>query len=247
MKINDLPICERPREKLTRYGAESLSNIELLAIVIGSGNKQRNAMDIAYDLLKDRGLYGLIKTPFKDFSKINGISNVTSIKLASILELSKRISEMKIEQVNAEINADYIYKKYNQKLLAFDQEVFGIIICDKNKNILSEKILYKGTGHRIYTDNKDIFREIFISGGSKFYIFHNHPSDDPLPSDFDIAFTFNLLKESKKYELDMLDHVIISHNGYFSFKEEKEDEKLFQNNYWLRIISYDILLALSPH
>ena len=219
MKILDLPIQERPREKLTRYGVESLSNVELLAIIIGSGTKKKNVMDIAYDLLKEKGLLGLFSTPYKELEKIEGISKVNSMKLASVFELSNRISMMKVENESSVINADYIFKKYQQTLMTYHQEVMGLIILDKKSNVITERILYKGTNNNIYTSNKDIFREMFVHGGSKFYIFHNHLGDSSFPSDADITFTIALIKEAKRYDLELVDHIIISRKDYFSFKE----------------------------
>ncbi len=219
MKMLDLPIQERPREKLTRYGVDSLSNVELLAIIIGSGTKNKNVIDIAHDLLKEKGLLGLFNTPYKELENIDGISSVTSMKLASIFELSKRISMAKVESESTTINADYIFKKYQQTLSTYQQEVMGLIVLDKKSHIITEKILYKGTNNNIHTSNKDILREIFINGGSKFYIFHNHIGDSSFPSDADITFTIALIKEAKRYDLELVDHVIISRKDYFSFKE----------------------------
>ena len=219
MKILDLPIQERPREKLTRYGVESLSNVELLAVIIGSGTKTKNVMDIAYDLLKEKGLLGLFNTPYKELEKTEGISKVNSMKLASIFELSNRISRMKVENESSVINADYIFKKYQQTLMTYHQEVMGLIVLDKRSHIIAERILYKGTNNNIYTSSKDILREIFVHGGSKFYIFHNHHGDSSFPSDADITFTIALIKEAKRYDLELVDHVIISRKDYFSFKE----------------------------
>lgn len=219
MGIKDLPKNERPREKAVRYGLESLGNHELIALIIGSGTKGNSALDIAYELLEsNNGLNNMSKKPYREFLRIKGLSDVSALKLGATFELFKRLDNFSAEE-GAIITSEKIYQKYRIKLMSYDQEVLGIIILNRKRKILSEKIIYIGTKFGINTSIRDIFKELLMVGGHYFYLFHNHPSEDVKPSNQDIIFTRQVIMECSKLGFTMLDHVIISYNEYYSFKE----------------------------
>ena len=217
MAIKDIPINERPREKLERYGSEKLSEVELLSIIIGSGTKGFSALDIAHTLIHSQGLYNLSITPYEDFKNIKGIDKVNALKLEALFELYKRLHAIEIEHQKTKINSDYIVKKYQPLLMDMTQEVMGLIIVDKDNSILSEKILFMGTNNHVSVSNKEIFKELLRKSGKRFYIFHNHPSNDASPSDHDVVFTANLIKECRRFDYELIDHLIISKESFFSF------------------------------
>ncbi len=223
MSIKDLPSNERPREKLKREGVSNLSNLELLAILIGSGTKGHTAIDIAYDLIKDNGLYNLLEMPYQDFKKIDGISDITAMKLASFIELTKRMRVLEAERNLKVIDENFILDKYVPIVTGLKQEIMAIIILNKKKELLHEKILYRGTRHNIQTSFKDIYREMVLHDGTYFYVVHNHPNGDSTPSDKDILFTTQLIKESKSYGYILLDHIIIGQKDHFSFMKNSLD------------------------
>ena len=218
MRIKDLPISERPREKFKKYGSESLSDPELLAIIIGSGTRGHSAIQIAYDLIKERGIYSLLKVPFEYYKNIYGISDVNAMKLSATFELVKRLKRIDVDETNVVINVDYIYEKYSPMLNGIDQEILGIIVLNGKHQIVSEKILFRGTSKNLNTSFKVILKEILLKEGSEFYLFHNHPhSIDAVPSDQDIVFTSAIITECKKYDIRLIDHIIIAEKNYYSF------------------------------
>ena len=219
MAIKDLPNNERPREKLVRYGSESLSEVELLAIIIGTGSKGSSAIDIAHTLINSQGLYSLINFTHEDFIKIRGIAKINALKLEALFELYRRIHSLEVENEKVTVSQEFIINKYQTLIQNMDQEIFGIITVDANNKILSEKILYKGTKHKVNVSNKDIFKELLMRNANRFYIFHNHTGEDPSPSDFDIVFTANLIKECQNFDYQLIDHIIITKNGSFSFSK----------------------------
>lgn len=220
MAIRDLPINERPREKALRYGFDELSNYELIALIIGSGTKGHSALDIAYDLIyKNNGLSNLINLPYQEFLNVKGIKEISALKLASTFELVKRMTKYDIDE-SEEITSDFIYRRYRFKLLNYDQEVLGIVVLDKKKNLLKEKIIYKGTKYGINTSIRDIFKELLLVKGAYFYLFHNHPSEEVNPSPQDVIFTAEVIRECSKLGFTMLDHIVIGPDRYYSFKNQ---------------------------
>lgn len=219
MAIKDLPKTERPREKAVRYGFDILSNIELFALIIGSGTKGYSALDIAYELVhKNNGLANLVKLPYQDFLRIKGLSKANALKIGATFELFRRLNGLVNEEVE-KIDESVIFNKYSVTLQKFDQEVLGIIILNRKKKLLAEKIIYIGTRTCITASMREIFKELLLAGGTYFYIFHNHPSENVLPSEQDIVFTSQVIRECSKYGFTMVDHLIISTNECYSFSK----------------------------
>ena len=218
--IKELPINERPREKAERYGVQTLSNIELLTIIIGSGTKGYSAMDISYELLNCfKGLSNLSASDFQELRKVKGISKATALKIAAVFEVAKRIEMNKFEPEEMHINSEIIYQKYARAMNDTKQEIFGVIILNKNKKILREKLLYKGTNTEVSISYFEVIKEVIIVGGKHIYVFHNHPSGNSEPSEKDVMFTQGLLKELKRLNIKLIDHVVLGDQNYYSFKE----------------------------
>ena len=195
MSIKDLPNNEKPREKLMRYGVESLSNVELITIIIGSGVKNNSAMDVAYNLIRNKGLLSLSHIPFEDYMKIAGINKAKAFMLVSIFELYRRLSKLECEPVDEEISSYHVYEKIKGELIGIEQEVLGIVVLNKDKKVITEKIIYTGTKDYIKPSTRDILKILVLKNGKYFYIYHNHPDGSLTPSESDIAFTESLILE----------------------------------------------------
>ena len=222
-KISEIPSSQRPREKVIRYGVESLSDYELLALLINSGCKDYSALDIAHQMINSNGgLVSLIQKPFLDLVKYKGMGKIKAVKLVACFELAKRFQNLKTTEIKTENDIDDIYKKY-RLLIAneFDQEHVFLIILNRKKEIIHEVNLYKGTEESVECSSLEIVREVLIHNGKYFYIIHNHPSGLINPSVEDIAFTKELMITSEKMKLTMLDHLIVSMNGYYSFIKDE--------------------------
>lgn len=217
--IRDLPKTERPREKAMRYGFDILSNVELFALIIGSGSKGVSALDIAYQLVnKNNGIANMINLPYQDYLKVRGLSKANALKICAIFELFRRINGL-INENEEKIDSELIFKKYSINFQNYDQELLGIIVLNRKKKLLSEKIVYKGTRTNLSASIREIFKELLLAGGTYFYIFHNHPSENVKPSQQDIIFTSQLISECNKYGFTLVDHLIISSSECYSFKE----------------------------
>jgi len=216
-KIQDLPILERPREKALRYGISSLSDVELLAIILATGYQGENVTQVANNLLNSTcGLYGLSYTSLSDLMKCKGIKENKALILSSVFEIHNRLIKRESERDETIINSEYLYNKYKNELNHYSQEVLILIIVDKKNSPIYETILYKGNDSNIMFSPKDIWRELLTHKGKGYYLIHNHPSGDHNPSKEDITLTADLLRESKKLKVNLLDHIVVGENGYTS-------------------------------
>jgi len=219
-KIKDLPLLERPREKAMRYGIKSLSNEELLAMIIASGSKGNSARDIAYNLLSNsNGLFNLSNYQLCDFLKYKGIHKTKALLLLAVFEISKRIVVNQKESEESDINSSYLFEKYSPLLRNEYQECISLIMLDRYQKIIHEETLAKGGQNSVPFSLNDICRELLNKKARYFYLIHNHPSGDFTPSTEDIMLTEQLIIEVKKFGITLLDHLIISNSGYYSFKE----------------------------
>ena len=223
-KITDLPIVEKPREKAERFGIDSLKDEELLAIIINSGTVGHSSLDIARDLLNEcHYLEELINKPTAYFYTFKGLKKAKAIKLLAVLEIAKRINKKQrlIYEEKTAINSESLYQRYAISLSRITQEVLAIIILNKNKQIIYEKILYQGNDNNVPVSIREILRLLMIHNGYYFYLIHNHPNSSLLPSQNDIAFTTKLEEKTKHLNVHLIDHLIISQTGYYSFLHQR--------------------------
>lgn len=228
MKIKELPLEIRPREKALLHGIESLSDEELLAVIIGSGVKGASAIDISRNLL---GTYltlpSLANTNLFSLENIFGLSKIMSLKLLATFEFHNRLNSPFYQYQYSINNSQDIYSRYRYLENSF-QEVLAIIMLNKKKVIIKEKILYKGTNDNVSISAKEIYMELILSKCYYYVLIHNHPDGTPFPSDDDIYVTDMLEELTKTLNIKMLDHIIIYPGGYFSIKQNiksKEDSK----------------------
>ncbi len=217
--IKDLPILERPREKAMRYGVESLSNVELLAVIIGSGTKDHSALDIAQKIITDKkGLSNVFHCPYQDFIIYQGVNKTSAIKLSATFELGKRYQIGKAESEDAVVDSSMIYLKYAPQLINQPQEKIVIVTLNRQKKITHEHVLSIGSENNVACSIRDILRIMVLNKGTYFYLIHNHPGNNMDPSQQDIAFTSSIINEAKRIGFNLIDHLIIGDGGAYSFR-----------------------------
>lgn len=221
MRIKDLPREVRPREKARQFGIESLSDIELLALLIGSGVKQHSAIEIASELLKTyQSISTLSKADMMSLNSQKGLSVISSLKLLGVFEIHKRLNNpinRKSEIIKSSLK---IYERYAY-LGDYDQEVFVLVMLNEKCEILREKMLYVGTSESMPFNLKEIITQLLLAKTRKFYMIHNHPDGSNFPSKEDKISTSYLQSSAEDLEIYLLDHLIITKDKYFSFKENK--------------------------
>lgn len=216
-KIKDLPKFERPREKAIRYGIEVLSDVELLSLLLTSGYKGNNVNNLSFTILNTyKSLKNLAYSSVDDYFKFKGIKESKALMLAATFEIHRRIIQEENESNNCMIDSNILYKKYKDQLSILYQEVVILVIVNSKREILYETTLYKGNSSQVLISYKDIWRELITHRGRGYYLIHNHPSGECIPSNEDIFLTQELLRESKKIKIKLHDHIIIGENGYSS-------------------------------
>lgn len=222
LKMKELPITERPYEKLQMHGAESLSNSELLAIIIKSGTKEYTALDLANKVLKlndntnKEDLSFLQDISIAEFMKIKGIGQVKAIQLLAVCELVKRINKP-INKENIKIkDAKDVAKLLMNELKYEKREVIKVILLNSKNIVLKIKdVSYGGTNFAMI-EPKDILVEAIKLQAPKIIMVHNHPSGDVTPSKADFSITDRIYESAELLGIQLLDHIIIGGNKYQS-------------------------------
>ncbi|MDD2181022.1 MAG: DNA repair protein RadC [Bacilli bacterium] len=221
VKIKDIPLIDRPRERLKTFGASSLSNEELLAIILKTGTKDASAKMLASKLLSEVGdIKNLVKLNFTEITKFKGIGEAKACELLSIIELSKRINNEITTIQNVKITSTIkVYKYYKDKLKNKLQEHFYCLYLDSSKRVIEDKLLFKGTLNQSIVHPREIFKEAYLLSASSIICVHNHPSGNIMPSNEDVLLTDKLVDIGNLLGIKVIDHVIVGNDNYYSFYE----------------------------
>lgn len=222
VKMKQLPISERPYEKLEMYGAESLSNAELIAIIIKTGTKEDTVLDLARRVLNlkeadsDKKLRFLQETSIEEFMSIKGIGKIKAIQLKAVCELSKRMARpMNINKIQIKSSEDVAELLMGE--LQFEKREIAKVIILNNKNvILKIKDVSLGGTNFAVIEPKEILADAVKMQAPKIILVHNHPSGDPTPSKGDYIATKRIMKASELMGIELLDHIVIGDNSYES-------------------------------
>lgn len=218
MKIKDIPKSERPVERLLMYGASSLSNEELLSILIKTGNKDDSAKDLALKVLSL--VSGNISDiNYQKLSKVKGIGAIKSAVILAALELGRRSNSLKSLNSVKITEASIVFNYYRNVFINKKQEYFYSIYLDSNKVVISEKLLFIGTLDHSLVHPREVFKEAISVSASSIICIHNHPSGNVMPSRNDIEITKRLIEIGDMLGIRVIDHVIIGSDKYYSFLE----------------------------
>ena len=240
MNFKDIPLFERPREKASRLGFESLSDAELLAILVNNGSKGTDTLEIANEILKmSKGLYNLNTLNQCDLKSIKGINKVKSGQLLALFTMMDRIKSKRIDLEDRVVDANYINEKYGDYLASLSQEVVVLLILNRNKKLLFERTLYKGDTSLVPVSINEVIKNVILHDGYYFYLVHNHPNGNTEPSPQDLLLTFRLNTTVKKLGIFCLDHIIIHHRGYTSVNKYLSQEYNYRNILQIPITNYN--------
>ncbi len=218
--LKEMTEMEKPREKLYYYGAESLSDYELLAILLRTGTKNKSVIDLSIEILNNIvHINELQSITIEELINIKGIGKTKAIELLATIELGKRINSYNKSIYKIKSSKD-CFKYIKDKLSYQKQEHFIAIYLSVNNEVIADKIISIGTISSTLADPKDIIRWGVKFGAYAIIITHNHPSGNPYPSQQDITFTTKLTSACNLVDLKLVDHIIIGKNKYFSFKEK---------------------------
>ncbi len=218
--IKDIPLSERPRERLLKYGKESLSNEELLSIILKTGTKNYSAKELSNHILKNfKNIKEMKYITINKLTEINGIGEVKAIELLAALELGKRVYYVEQKEKVLLNSSKKIYEYFKNIFIEEYQECFYALYLDTKSKLISYKLLFKGTINSSCVHPREVFKNAFLESAYSIIVIHNHPSGDPTPSKEDIKVTETLMQIGKIMAIPVVDHIIIGNNQYYSFYE----------------------------
>lgn len=224
IKIKDIPVNDRPRERLINNGVGVLSDEELLAVILKTGTKELSAKDLSGLILsKVKGINNLSEYNLEKLKSIKGIGEAKACLILACIELSKRMNK-EVKNINniKFNNCKIVYNYYKDIIGDKKQEYFYCIYLDNNKKIIKDKLLYIGTINYSIVHPREVFKEAYMLSASAIICVHNHPSGNTLPSTQDLELTKNLVSIGNLLGIKVLDHIIIANNNYYSFLENND-------------------------
>ena len=228
MLIKEISKEERPRERLLKYGANNLSNEELLSIILGCGTKNKSVKELSIDILSTfDGINNLKDATISKLTEIKGMGLSKSMIILSVIELGKRIflsSSKKIVKLN---NPESIYEYTKYLFNDKSQELFYCLYFDSKQQLVGKELLFVGTVNKSITHPREIFKYAYLYSASGIICLHNHPSGDTTPSREDIEFTNSIVEIGRVQKIPIIDHIIVSNNNYYSFHENGKINNMF--------------------
>jgi DNA repair protein RadC len=221
LMIRDFPQDERPRERLVQSGAASLSNQELLAILLRTGTKSESVLQLSNRLLTSFDGLNLLKdASLEEITKTKGIGLAKAVQIMAAVELGRRIGNLAFDDRysirSPEDGANYVMN--DMRFLA--QEHFVCLYLNTKNQVLHKKTIFIGSLNASIVHPREVFKEAFRRSAASIICIHNHPSGDPTPSREDIEVTKRLVECGRIIGIDILDHLIIGEKKFISLKEK---------------------------
>ncbi len=229
--INDLPLSERPRERLISKGPTSLSTPELLSLLLGSGTRGESVLSLSHRILKSYGsLFKIQNASIEDLKRIRGMGDAKAAKLKACIEIARRMSieervfeeseAMKRRNSDTITSPDKLFEIIKSKITQFSKEHFFVISLDTRNNLIGVDEISVGTLTASLVHPRETFESAIRRHAAKIIISHNHPSGETDPSDDDMKITRRLVDAGKIMGIEVLDHIIVTKTSYLSFKEQ---------------------------
>lgn len=213
---------DRPREKLLDKGRHILTEAELIAILIGSGNRDETAVELSKRILSSTGnnLHELGKLNVTELMKFKGIGEAKAISIIAALELGRRRKETELVKREKVITSKDVFEIMKPSMMDLPHEEFWLLMLNRASSVIKKELISRGGVSGTVVDAKIIFKTAVEQYASSIIICHNHPSGNLKPSDADIRLTKNIKEAGKIMEISLLDHLIISEKGFYSFADE---------------------------
>jgi DNA repair protein RadC len=224
LTIHELPDQDKPREKLLRRGVNSLTDAEILAILLRTGTPGCNVIDLARQLLQSYRTLGLLaRCPVAELSNFKGIGTAKALQLVAAFGLGTRLAAE--QNFSEPLNQpESVYRLLGGEMRLLDRESLRIVLLDTRFRLISIREISKGTLNESLAHPREIFKPAITHSAYAFILVHNHPSGDSAPSDADLRLTRRVAECARMLQMQFLDHVIVGspsdgRPGYFSFKE----------------------------
>ncbi|MBR3458367.1 MAG: DNA repair protein RadC [Selenomonadaceae bacterium] len=221
--VRDLPVDERPREKLMMSGAACLSNVELLAVLLRTGTREHSVLRVAEQVLaryKDVGLAAMMSMSVSELSDVRGVGAAKAATILAAVELGRRLSQKAAEKVEI-VHGPEDAAHYAMPRFRFEQkEHFAVMLLNTKNHILGLAEISVGSLSASIVHPREVFRAAIRYAAAAMILLHNHPSGDPSPSREDIQVTHRMVKAGQIMDIPVLDHIILGDNRFVSLKEK---------------------------
>ncbi len=222
VRIREIPSSERPRERLRDYGASSLSNAELLAIILRTGSGDLNVINLATNLLaRHGGLGGLARLSFSDLLNEKGLGEAKAAELLATFQIAARLQALQPEErVRVRTPLD-VYMLLGLEMAFLDHEHLRVILLNTRNQVMAIKEVYVGNVSSAVVRTAELFQEAVRQNAPGIILVHNHPSGDPMPSPDDVALTRTAVEAGKLLQIEVMDHIVIGREGdkYISLQQ----------------------------
>ena len=218
--IRDMPADDRPRERMFAHGAHTLSDAELLAVILGSGVPGKNAIQLARELLEE-GVQNLRSGDLSRLGAARGIGPAKIARIGAAVELSRRMAAAKESELplyDSVVLGEHLVRTYSD----FPQERFSVALLDARHRIMKHREIFRGTLDKTLVSTREIIRLAVVERAKSVVVYHNHPSGDPTPSDEDISFTRKLRESLEMVDVDLIDHLVIGTHRFASMRARGE-------------------------
>jgi len=221
LRIKELPSSERPRERLRESGPASLSNSELLAIILRTGTPSENVLSLASRVLvRFSGLAGLARASFGELCAERGLGQAKAAQLKAALELGRRLVSTQPEERAVVRSPQDVANLLMAEMAFLDQEQLRVVLLNTKNHVISIAEVYRGSVSTSLIRTSEVFREAVRENCPAIIVVHNHPSGDPTPSPDDIQVTEQIVAAGRVLDIEVLDHLIIGEQRFVSLKEQ---------------------------
>ena len=222
--FSSLPQEDRPYERCIRHGVQSLSNRDLLAVILRTGAKGRNVLELAGDLLKlvpeREGFTGIRRLSLDELSNVKGIGKVKAVQLKCLLEIARRMAREEAGEGTYFTSPSAVANYYMEDLRHEEQEVLLLLMLNQRGRLIKERYMFKGTVNASVISPREIFVEALAARAVQIILLHNHPSGDASPSQEDLNVTRRIKEAGQLLGIALTDHIIIGEHAYVSLREE---------------------------
>ncbi|MDW5549927.1 RadC family protein [Methanosarcina sp.] len=220
VRIQDIPEEERPRERLIRNGPESLSNAELLGIILRTGSREENVVNLCSRILTEYSIKQLSLANISRLMQVHGVGKAKAAQIAAVFELARRLETFVEEPKRKVCSPKDVYTLMYPKMREQKKEKFITLCLDTKNQILREEVVSIGSLNASIVHPREVFKSALMESSASVIMVHNHPSGDPSPSREDIMVTEKMVEGGKILGIDVLDHIIIGEGRYVSLKDE---------------------------
>jgi DNA repair protein RadC len=216
--IADLPLDERPRERMLMHGAETLSDAELLAVILGSGMRGKNAIQLARELLDD-GFASLARCDAEQLAKRNGVGEAKATRVVAAFEIARRLADFRTDDPR-DFDADLFGRNLVIRCARLNQERLGALLLDSRHRVIRDRTLYIGTVDRAIVSTREVIRFTLDANAVGVVLYHNHPSGDPTPSGEDSTYTRKTRDSLSLMDIELVDHIIAGAHSFVSMGQK---------------------------